>query len=376
MRILHVTTFLQGGAGRMITALAVAQKQAGHDVRLVADAGGELGYATYPEYTEALVAAGIDVILVNSTFKRDPDLNRRAADEVRRLATTWAPDIVHAHAATPAVVARLSGICAGTPHTPLIQTMHGWGTSKTHAQVAQDLDALERADQVTMPSRSARDWLRSIGLRRREVRVIAYGLPDIDTHAVPDAADARIIQSRRARVALCIGTICARKNQQLLVDLLATTLLRDAVGVFIGDGDEEMIRKRALARGVANRVIVLGRRPLASRYFGLADVLVLPSRNEGLPIAALEALRAGVPIVGSNIPEIAEAVGPDLSTFLSPPDDHVRFARAMRMAFDLADKSALAARLRARFARLYRHSRMVDDYEALYHRETRIASPV
>lgn len=57
MRILHATTFLQGGAGRVIASLAVAQRRSGHDVRVVADAGGESGYEHYVEYIDALAAA-------------------------------------------------------------------------------------------------------------------------------------------------------------------------------------------------------------------------------------------------------------------------------------------------------------------------------
>ncbi len=71
MRILHVTTFLQGGAGRIIAALAIAQRRQGHDVTVVADDGGADGYGSYPEYLAALTAAGVPVVAVRSTFTRD-----------------------------------------------------------------------------------------------------------------------------------------------------------------------------------------------------------------------------------------------------------------------------------------------------------------
>ena len=48
MRILHVTTYLRGGAGRVISSLAIAQLRLGHDVRVAVDTGGEPGYASYP----------------------------------------------------------------------------------------------------------------------------------------------------------------------------------------------------------------------------------------------------------------------------------------------------------------------------------------
>jgi glycosyltransferase involved in cell wall biosynthesis len=169
---------------------------------------------------------------------------------------------------------------------------------------------------------------------------------------------------------LCIGTFGERKNQELLVDALATDLLRETVAVFIGDGDEGPIRTRALVRGVANRVIVLGPRPAASRYLQLADVLVLPSRNEGLPVAVIEALRASVPVVGTNIPEIVEVLGAELADCVCPPDDARRLGATIRAVFDRPDKSLLRARLRTRFDSCYSESAMLAEYQRVYDSKT------
>jgi glycosyltransferase involved in cell wall biosynthesis len=367
MRILHVTTFLQGGAGRAITSLAVSQRRAGHDVRVVSDAGGEPGYASYPEYEEALRADGIDLTTVRSTFKRDPALHASAAGDLRRLAAAWSPGVVHVHAAVPSIVVRLAGICGAAESAPLVHTMHGWGTAKTRLQATQDLEALECADVVTTPSRAASAHLRQLGLQRHDVQVIPYGLNDRCSTAPPDAADVLAIQSRGARrVALCIGTFGERKNQIAVLDALAADALKDTAAVFIGDGDSSVVHKRAIVLGVARRVVILGHRPDASRYLALADALVLPSRNEGLPLSVLEALRAGVPVVASPLPEIAEALGEEFSGFLCSPDDPANFAAAIRSAFDVSDRSALRSRLQMRFAECFTESRMVDSYLSLY----------
>src|SRR5262245_40794387 len=132
MRILHVTTFLQGGAGRIIAALAVAQKRAGHEVVVAADAGGEPGYESYPEYLERLGGAGIPFHPLTSTFKRDLNLNVRAADDLRSVVTARPPDVAHAHAAVPAMIARLA--LSGRNGSRVVATMHGWGVRKTREQ--------------------------------------------------------------------------------------------------------------------------------------------------------------------------------------------------------------------------------------------------
>lgn len=371
MRILHATTFLQGGAGRIITSLAIAQRRRGYDVRVVVDADDEPGYMTYPEYLDALGAAGVPVTRVRSTFKRNPELNRAAACTLKRMAADWRPDVIHAHAATPANVVRLAGLTGNGSTAPLIHTMHGWGIAKTPAQAAADIAALERADVVTTPSHAAFETLRAAGLRRTDVRVIPYGIADVSAEP-PRARDVELIRASGAtRVALCIGTLGERKNQRLLVEALAFERLADTAAVFIGDGDASPIVRRAHELGVSDRAIILGHRPRASRYLPLAETLVLPSRNEGLPIVVLEALSVGIPVVATRLPEIAEAVGPDLAQFLVEPDDREGLAQAIFEACRVPCLMGLHQRLRRRFVERHAESSMVTAYITLCSRSAR-----
>lgn len=363
MRILHITTFLQGGAGRNIADLALAQRHAGHDVQVASDAGGEPGYASYPEYLDELTAAGIPVPRLTSTFKRDATLNTRAALELRTACAGWRPDVVHAHATTPAVVARLSGIAACAP---VVQTMHGWGIRKTPEQAMRDIATLEQADALVVPSRAAAATLEAAGLEREDVRVIPYGLPMEGPRLAADPDDVRAVERLASgrRCVGCIGTIGERKNQRLLVDALAGNGLSDVVAVFIGDGEVEALRALAESHGVNDRVLILGHRPEASRYLAVLDALVLPSRNEGLPLAVLEALRAGTPVAAAAIPEIAEALDDGRYGHLFHPDDQAALTAALRDA--LVTTEADRERLRDRFAALYTRDRMLASYAGLY----------
>jgi len=363
MRILHLTTFLQGGAGRVIAALAVAQRQRGHTVTVVADDGGEDGYASYPEYLSALAAADVRVATVRSTFRRELPLTMQAARQVRAITGGATPDVVHTHAAIPTLVAR---VAFGREHVRVVQTMHGWGIAKTPDQAATDITLLGAADAIVTPSAAARDTLRTLGLSA-PVDVVPYGLdPTLPARPVEPIDAARIAGLRREgrAIALCTGTIGVRKNQALLVEALAAAA--GVAAVFVGDGDGAALVDLAAARGVADRVLVLGYREDASRYLSAADMFVLPSRNEGLPIAVLEALRAGVPVVATALAEIAEAVDDGRTGCLVAPDDAAALAAALRRTMAPGARAAFGDAGREVFATRYRLDAMTSAYERLY----------
>ena len=107
--VLHLTTFLQGGAGRAITDLACAQHAAGHSVTVVASdtACGEFG--NYPEYLERLRAAGVMLHLRDSLFARDISKSMRVAEMLCQSLDASRLDVIHAHAAVPAFIGLLEG---------------------------------------------------------------------------------------------------------------------------------------------------------------------------------------------------------------------------------------------------------------------------
>lgn len=317
MKILHTITFLTGGAGRVLVDLAKFQKESGQDVSVIANKTEFEGYCHYGEYLNILNECNIEIILVDSVFKRDERLNSLAVKSLELLfVSREQPDVIHAHSAIPAMVVMnsFSGHEKGLSNPSCIMTMHGWGLAKTKDMERQDVSIMNRSDKVVTLNRSGRDSLISKGVENQLLQIIPNGIARNPPSVVP---------SKRKKTdvlrLLCIGDLGERKNQQLLakaVEQLNQRGLR-CLATFVGkEGDNGYFRNKILAHASSDSVEWLGYHEDAQVLIPDYDAVVLPSRSEGLPIVILESFRAGVPFVGSNIPEISDVIEHGVNGYL------------------------------------------------------------
>lgn len=371
VRILHLTTFVQGGAGLAITELALAQVQTGHDVTVVTSRSGAPGYGNYPDYLDRLEAGGVTVACIDSLFDRGPSAHRDVSRFLdSQLDCCGSPIVIHAHAALPAAIGQAAATRAGR-RVPVLQTMHGWGVDKTASQVAHDVRVLNSVDGVIVPARTSATLLHALGARPQHLAVVPYGVaPSRVPAADPLAVQMRAWRRRGDCVMSCIGTIGARKNQALLVAALPLVPASVRVqALFVGDGQADALRGQAEALGVADRVHVVGYRPDARRYLRESHALVLPSRSEGQPLAVLEAFCDGVPVLASRIPELSELVEDGVTGWLFEPEDAADLAGAIARATRAPGAArAIAARGRAVYRHRFTIERMVAGYMQEYAR--------
>jgi glycosyltransferase involved in cell wall biosynthesis len=144
-------------------------------------------------------------------------------------------------------------------------------------------------------------------------------------------------------VLLFVGYFSHDKQPRVLFDAWMQLLDRyhiDATAWFVGaskshyyEVDEriaEGMHRDAAARGRSDRLIFTGPVHDVQRYFRLADVFVLPSRREGLPVALMEAMACGLPSVASRLPGATDVLIEDqVSGILVPPEDAGAFAGAI-----------------------------------------------
>ena len=171
----------------------------------------------------------------------------------------------------------------------------------------------------------------------------------------------------------------ANKNQQLLVEALSGLADLDVAAVFLGEGGDALLPELVEARvtgavtgNVGERVIACGYQAQAARWLPLMDLLVLPSQSEGQGLVVLEAFRAGVPVVVSDIPALRELVDDKRHGFLFEAGNAVALAEAVRavLALPARERDAVIRSARARFLEGFTCDRMVARHEALYARLT------
>jgi glycosyltransferase involved in cell wall biosynthesis len=155
-----------------------------------------------------------------------------------------------------------------------------------------------------------------------------------------------LLGTRHKTLALYVGRLDHLKGVETL--LAALEAVPECALAIVGDGPARA-ELELQARPLGDRVTILGRRLDVETLMASADLLVLPSRTEGLPFVVLEAMAAGLPLVATRVGGIPEAVVDGETGLLVPPGDSVALATAIRR---MSDDQALRAHVVAAARRL------------------------
>ncbi|MBD0844046.1 glycosyltransferase [Streptomyces sp. TRM68416] len=320
-RVLHLTQPVDGGVARVVTDLARAQLAAGLHVTVACPDSG---------LSAALRALGADVRHWAATRSPGPTLVR----EVRRLARVIedvGPELVHAHSAK----AGLAGRLAVRGRIPTVFQPHAWSFEAVGGPMAAlALNWERRGARWASRTVCVSEAERATGLRagiRTEWSVIPNG---IDPERYHPAADGTVRTGLlpdvdpRAPLVVCVGRLCRQKGQDLLLQAWASVLRRvpEARLVLVGDGPD----RAALKARAPRSVLFAGAVADAAPWYQAADLVVLPSRWEGMALAPLEAMACGRPVVVTDVDGARESLPPSLAPHcLVPPRDPARLADAV-----------------------------------------------
>jgi len=347
--IVHLTTYLQGGAGRSIVDVACAQHAAGDDVLVVTSKSARGHCGNYGHYLDRLTAAGVPHWLEDSLFDRSAAANQPVLDRLRAERPPASVDVVHAHAGVPARIGL--AYAEGAARRPrVVQTQHGWGTNKTAGQSRVDLDTLAAVDAVLVTSEGTRTLLHAMGVSARTMTVVPCGLPvQCPPPSETAAAAAARYRAQGRLIVGCVGSVTANKNQALVVHAVACAQAPPLAAVIVGEGGERL-DARCRELGVEGAVHLAGYQPDAETWMPSFDVLAVPSFTEGQGLVVLEAFRAGVPVVASDIPALRELVQEGRTGWLFDPRDVGSLVGALARVAALPEHERQRVRRSARSA--------------------------
>jgi glycosyltransferase involved in cell wall biosynthesis len=301
LTVLHAAQPTDAGVARYVAAVAADQLARGWKVVVACPSGGhlaaELGAHEVPRlHWPATRSPGVDTV--------------SETQRLRRLIGAVQPDVVHLHSAKAGLAGRLA--VRGT--RPTLFQPHGWSWLAVRGVTARGALAWERVaarwtDLLVCvgEGEAAHARHRQVGARhvviRNGVDLARFRPSDERTRA---SARDRLGVDRAVPLAVCLGRVTRQKGQDVLVTAWPLVRRRcpGAELSIVGDGDLLPTLGGCAPPGVRFVPPVNDPRP----WYAAADVVVVPSRWEGLSLTLLEALASGCPVVVADIPGLAEAV--------------------------------------------------------------------
>lgn len=275
-----------------------------------------------------LQAAGFPVSHLGLDVKRASC--RSLVAGVRRLLRELRPDILHTHLYHPNLYGRLAALGLGIP---VVAAVHNSYTRvKLHRRLWNYL--LGRAsDRILVGSAQVRDDVRRYDrVPASRLVLMPYGirLAELATPLSPE--EARQALKVSGFVMGAVGRLEEQKGHVYLLEALAQIqqAIPDAALVLAGDGRRrEDLERRARELGVAERVRFLGTRRDLPLIYRALDLFVQPSLWEGLPLALLKAMGAGLPVLATRVSGVREVVDDGVNGRLVEPKDPEALARVI-----------------------------------------------
>ncbi len=343
---------------------------------------------------------GIEIGVVDSygpgAFWAMPMYFAAAAVRVLLACALRRVDLMHLHMShygsvarklTLALVAQAFGVKTvmhlhGSDFDANCTTMPAWQRGLTVA-------ILKRCERVVVIGGYWREFVTAkLGLEPERVVLIHNGAPrtgaarDLLERPGGSTPGAPLLPMHQARAPgpvrlLMLGELGPRKGTPELVAALASPDLRkrDWSATLAGNGPVEKYRVEVAALGLSGRIALPGWQSgdQVKALLNAADVFILPSRQEGLPIAILEAMAGGAAVISTPVGAIGDAILDGETGLLVPPGDAAALAVAIaKLIDDPALRGRLAANARRRFEAMFTIDRTADQVAALY-RELGIA---
>lgn len=267
----------------------------------------------------------------------------KAMSRLGRLIRSFRPDVLESFTHDANLLGMIAAGAAGVPVR--IATHHG-----QFARLGRAVKALHRwtvnsrlTTACVCVSERARAQALAEGIRAEKITVIANGVRPVERDSLArERTRAALGVGPGETLILTVGRLVPEKAQEALID--AVGLLgdggSDVKAMIAGEGPcRAALRERIAAQGLTDRCVLLGNRNDVGALLNAADIFVLSSRTEGMPLALMEAMSLGLPAIGSDLEGIRALVGSGGGR-LVPSGDAAELSRALTAL--LADPGAAA----------------------------------
>jgi len=368
MRIVYLITRMDsiGGAQIHVRDLSLWLRQNGHDPIVVTGACGPI--------CKTLAGAGVQVVEARHLVRPiRPLKDARAFLAVNRILKEYAPALVSCHSSKAGILGR---IAAKAMKIPVIFTAHGWaftdGVPELQRRAYETIERLcgSLSDHIVTVCHHDRQLALAAKIAPAgRITTIHNGMPLLP-------AVRRDLRNLDAARPIRIGMVArfdSQKDHATLLRALARLRGKSWRLQLIGGGDASRVAHIAAELDLLDRIEFVGESSNVPALLADMDIFCLISRWEGFPRSILEAMRASLPVIASDVAGVRESVEDTLTGYVVPVGDDRLLAKSLGDLIDLPGlRIAMGNRGRARFENRFTLEHMLRPTLSLY--QTAVAS--
>ncbi len=279
-------------------------------------------------------------------FERSPlkKGNFEAYRQLKHLLDEEQYDIIHCHTPMGAVVARLAADSARNKGTKVIYTAHGFhfydGAPLINWLVYYPIERILAHKTDLLLTMNQEDYRRAKTFKAKRVEMVNGVGMDLSRFSVADSDEKQEVRkalglSQGDTFAISVAQLIKRKNHTVLIDAVHKRKDPHFHLFILGDGvQEQELRDKIKALGLENQIHLLGFRNDVHKLCRAADLFLFASLQEGLPVAIMEAMACGLPIIASKIRGNVDLIDEGEGGWLMAPTDVDGFAVAIQDAMN------------------------------------------
>ena len=277
---------------------------------------------------------------IDIPFERNPlkPGNVKAYRMLRKIIEKEQFVLIYCHTPVGAMLARLAGISARKRETKVIYMAHGFhfynGAPLLNWMIYYPAEKFLSRFTDGLITINQEDYRRAQKFHAGKTILIPGVGIDLDKFQKKEPTRQEIRNKlgipESKIILMSVGELTKRKNHMVMIEALARLKEYDILYVICGDGPlKAQLRAKAEELGVRDRLKLLGFRKDIAELHKAADIFVFPSLQEGLPVALMEAMASGLPIVASKIRGNEDLISNNQGGYLVSPTDSEQVAKAI-----------------------------------------------